>query len=257
MKQIKKTTQYRFMFSELAKRDFKHKYKGTALGMLWSVLSPLLQLLVMRLVFTEFFGRNTPFYTTYLFSGLIVFNFYSESTKGCMGALSSNASIITKVNVPKYLFLFSRTVSSMINFLIILCVYFIFVAIDGVTFHARFFMLFYPVLLLPLFSIGCGMVLSAMQVFFQDTAYLYNIFIILLRYMSAIFYNINKYPEATQRIFLINPVYAFIKYFRVIVIDGNIPSLAYHGLLLLYTAVALAAGCIIYKVNNKKFLYYL
>ena len=225
--------------------------------MFWSVLSPVLQLVVMRLVFTEFFGRNTPFYTTYLFSGLIVFNFYSESTQGSMGALAANKDIISKIKVSKYLFILSKNVSCIINFLIILVVYFVFVAIDGVSFSFRFFALLYPVLLFPVFCVGVGMILSALQIFFNDTKYFYNIFIILLRYMSAIFYNIDRFPKSIQRYFLINPVYAFIKYFRVVVIDGNIPSFNYHLLLMAYSAVALVIGAVVYKKNNRRFAYYM
>ncbi len=246
-----------FLFTELTKRDFKLKYKGTVLGMFWSILSPLLQLLVMRTVFTEILGRNSPLYSTYLFSGLIVFNYYTESTHGSMGALSSNKDIISKINVPKYLFLLSRNVSSLINFLIILVVYLVFIVIDGAKLHWGLFCLAYPVFLLPLFCIGVGMVLSALQIFFQDTRYLYNIFIILLRYMSAIFYYIDRFPASTQRYFLINPVYSFIKYFRVVVIESTIPSFSYHMLLLLYTVLALGAGAVVYKKNNRKFPYYL
>ena len=174
-----------------------------------------------------------------------------------MGTLSSNKDIISKINVPKYLFLLSRNVSSLINFLIILVVYFVFIAIDGVKFHLGFLCLIYPILLLPVFCIGVGMILSAMQVFFRDTKYLYSIFIILLRYVSAIFYYIDRFPASTQRYFLINPVYAFIKYFRVVVIEGAIPSFSYHMLLLLYASAALGIGALVYKKNNRKFLYYL
>ena len=94
-----KTHQY--LFEELVKRDFKKKYKRTVLGMVWSLLSPLIMLLVMRLVFTQFFGRTTPHYTIYLFCGNLVYSFFSESTTQGMTSLLSNASIFTKVNVPK------------------------------------------------------------------------------------------------------------------------------------------------------------
>ena len=104
---IKTLQKSSFLFSELVKRDFKQKYKRTVLGMAWSVLSPLLTLLVMRLVFTEFFGRNTPYYTTYLFSGNIVMSYYREATKGGMSSLTGNARIISKINIPKYLFLWT------------------------------------------------------------------------------------------------------------------------------------------------------
>ena len=254
---ISKLKKQWFLFGELTKRDFKLKYKGTVLGMFWSILSPLLQLLVMRLVFTEFFGRDKPFYTTYLFSGLVVFNFYKESTTGSIGALSANKDIISKIRVSKYLFLLSRNVSNVINFLIILVVYFVFIAIDGVTFSLRFLALLYPILLLPVFCIGVGMILSALQIFFNDTKYLYNIFIILLRYMSAIFYTLDKFPQSVQNNFLLNPVYAYIYYFRSVVIDGVIPSFSFHLLLLGYAAVAVLIGGVVYKKNNRKFAYYM
>ncbi len=195
-----------FLFSELTKRDFKQKYKGTFLGMIWSVLSPLLQLLVLRIVFTEFFGRDMPNYTTYLLSGLIVFNYYTESTKGSLRALSSNRGIILKIKTPKYLFLLSKNMASLINFLIILPIFLFFAAIDGIQFSFSFFLLIYPILLLPVFCFGIGMILSALQVFFNDTSYFYDIVIILLRYLSAIFYDADIFSASVQRLFLLNPV---------------------------------------------------
>lgn len=247
----------RFMFEELVKRDFKQKYKRTVLGMGWSMLSPLLTLLVMKIVFTQFFGRNTPHYTTYLFSGNLVMAFFKEATKGGMNALTSNSSIFSKINVPKYLFVLSKNVSSVVNFAIILVVYFFFCATDHIQFGWHMFSLIYPVICLTLMNIGVGMVLSAMFVFFRDTSYLYDIFLTLLTYLSAIFYQVSIYPEHIQRLFLLNPVYCCIKYFRTVTIDSAIPSLAFHGLLALYTTVLLGAGMWIYKKYNHKFIYYI
>ena len=99
---LKKYVRYRFLFEELVKRDFKKKYKRTVLGMFWSVLSPLLMLLVMSLIFTHFFGRNIEHYTTYLFCGNLIYSYFSESTSQGMMSLVGNASIFTKVNIPKY-----------------------------------------------------------------------------------------------------------------------------------------------------------
>ncbi|MCQ2457154.1 MAG: ABC transporter permease [Clostridia bacterium] len=255
-KKIRKLKANRFLFEELVKRDFKQKYKRTVLGMGWSILSPLLILLVMRLIFTRFFGRDMPFYTTYLFAGNLMFNFFKESTSGGMTALRGNSAIFTKINVPKYLFLLSKNVSSVFNFLLSMVVFFVFAAIDGVTFKPSCLMIFYPICTLTVFNIGFGMILSAMHVFFQDTKYLYDIFVRLLLYMSAIFYDVSAYPEQVQRLFLLNPVYVNIKYVRVIVINGTVPSLMYHGLLLLYALIALGIGALIYKKQNHRFLYY-
>ena len=245
-----------FLFEELVKRDFKQKYKRTVLGMGWSILSPLLTLLVMKIIFTQFFGRHTLHYTIYLLSGNIVMSYFKEATKGGMGALLCNAKIFSKINVPKYLFVFSKNVSALINFLIILVVYFIFCIIDKISFGIHMFALLYPLICLLIFNIGVGMLLSAMYIFFRDTQYLYDVFLTLLNYVSAIFYTIDQFSATIQSLFLFNPIYCYIKYFRVVVIDGNIPSLAFHALCAFYAIVALAAGAWVYKKNNHKFLYY-
>ena len=104
---LKKLIGYQFLFSELVKRDFKKKYKRTILGMAWSVLSPILTLIVMALVFTRVYGRNTPHYIIYLFCGNLVFSYFNDAVTQGMTSLMGNASIFTKVNVPKYLFLLS------------------------------------------------------------------------------------------------------------------------------------------------------
>lgn len=253
---LKKLKRYQFLFEELVKRDFKKKYKGAVLGIGWSLLSPLLMLLVMKLVFTQFFGRATPHYTIYLFAGNLVFSYFSEATKGVMTSLLENAKIFTKVDVPKYLFLFSKNVQTFIGFLLTLVLFFIFVAFDGLAFTWKFLLLLYPIVMLLLFNIGVGLILSALYVFFRDTKYLYDVFLRLLMYASAIFYNIDGYAYKVQCIFLINPVYLFIRYFRKIVIEAAIPTVWFHLLMAADVAVVLGLGCWMYKKYNHRFLFY-
>ena len=253
VKQIRKN---QFLFEELVKRDFKQKYKGTFLGMFWSVLSPLLNLLVMKIIFTQFFGRNTPHYTTYLFAGNVLFSYFRESTRGGMNALLSNKRIFTKINVPKYLFLLSKNVSTLINLGLTMVVFFLFAALDGIRFGWHFISLIYPIFCLVLLCVGMGLILSAMQVFFRDTKYLYDVFLTLLHYASAIFYRLDGYSPEMQQIFLLNPVYCAIKYVRTVTIDGVIPGMQLHILLMLYGLAAIVIGGMIYKKKNHMFLYY-
>ena len=253
---IQKIKHHQFLFEELVIRDFKQKYKRTVLGMAWSVLSPLLNLLVMSLIFTQFFGRNTPHYTIYLFSGTLMMSYFREATMGGMNALMTNAHIFTKINVPKYIFLLTKNVSAIINFGLTLLVFFLFAAIDGIHFGFHMLALVYPILCMMVFSIGVGLILSALYVFFRDTQYLYDVFLTLLQYASAIFYTVDGYSPAVQRIFLLNPVYCAIKYMRLVVIDGTLPSVQFHLLLLAYAAIALLVGGLIYKKKNHEFLYY-
>ncbi len=246
-----------FLFSELVKRDFKKKYKRTYLGMLWSVLSPLLTLLIMSLVFKHFFGNNTPHYTIYLFCGNIVFSFFSDSTNGGMGSLLANSGIFTKINVPKYLFLFSRNVSSLINFGLTFIVFLIFCIIDSIVITPLFLTLFFPILCLVVFNLGTGLILSALFVFFRDMQYLWSVFTLLLMYLSAIFYTTDRFAEmGVEWLFLLNPIYVYIKYFRLVVISGTCPSSEFHLLAAGYAIFAFAVGCLVYKKFNQKFLYY-
>ena len=253
---IEKLMRNQFLFEELVKRDFKKKYKRTVLGMVWSVLSSLLTLLVMKLVFTQFFGRTTPHFTIYLFCGNLVFSYFSESTSQGMASLMGNASIFTKVNVPKYLFLFSKNVQTLINFGLSLCVFFVFCVLDQITFTWKFILLLYPIACLVLFNIGVGLVLSALFVFFRDIQYLWSVFTMLLMYMSAIFYTIDNYSPMVQNLFLLNPVYLFIRYFRKIVIEATIPTVWFHLLMAADVAIVLGLGCWMYKKYNTRFLYY-
>lgn len=253
---LEKYKKHQFLFEELVKRDFKKKYKRTVLGMAWSILSPLAMLLVMRLVFTRFFGRTMSHYTTYLFCGNLIYGYFNESATQGMTALLGNASIFTKVNVPKYLFLLSKNSQTLINFALTLIVFFIFCLIDGIAFTWKFVFLLYPITLLMLFNIGVGLVLSALFVFFRDIQYLWSIFSQLLMYMSAIFYSIDSFSPAAQYAFLANPVYLFIRYFRKIVIEATVPAAAFHLLMAFDVAAVLLLGRWMYRKYNKEFLYY-
>ena len=250
-------SKHRFLFEELVKRDFDRKYKGSFLGAAWSVLNPLLSLLIMRVIFGHFFGAAIPHFTTYLFCGNIVFSFFSESSSEGLMALINNAPIFTKVNVPKYLFLLSKNMQTLINFAITLCVFFLFCAIDGIEFTWKFLALVYPIMMLLVFNLGIGFVLSALYVFFRDIQYLWAVLTQLLLYVSAVFYSIDTFPVHVRNAFLLNPIYLFIRYFRKIVIDSAIPSIEFHVLMAVDTLVVLLLGIWIYRKYDTEFLYYI
>lgn len=253
---LQKLQRYWFLFQELVKRDFTKKYKRTILGMAWSILSPLINLLVMWLVFSNMFGNNVNHYAIYLFAGQLVFSYFADATSLGMNSLVSNAGIFTKVNVPKYLFLFSQNVSSLINFGLTLLVFFGFVAFDGIPFTWKFLCLLFPMACLIIFNLGMGLILSALFVFFRDMQYLWGIMTQLLMWLSAVFYTIDSYSYTAQCLFLLNPVYLYIRYFRKIVIDGVIPTAQFHLLAIAYALIAYGVGAYMYKKYNHEFLYY-
>ena len=253
---LERLKKHKFLFKVLVKRDFARKYKRTVLGMAWSILSPLMNLLIMWLVFSHMFGNNVDHFVIFLFSGQMVFSFFTDATNMGMSSLLNNAGIFTKVNVPKYLFLFSQNVSSLINFGLTLGIYFLFVAIEGIPFTWNFLLLLFPIGCLVVFNTGLSLVLSALQVFFRDMQYLWGIVTQLIMWLSAIFYTVDTFPEAAQKLFYFNPLYLYITYFRQIVLDGTIPSVAFHAASLGYALLFFTLGCWMYRKYNQEFLYY-
>lgn len=254
---LKRFLSYRFLLEELTKRDFIQKYKRSYLGLVWSVLSPLLTFLVMWFVFTNFFGRTTPHYSIYLFAGVMMLNFFSESTSGGMVSLVSNIGIFSKLNIPKYMFILSKNISSFINFILTFLVFFIFIVFDDISlFSWKYAYLLYPISCMLFLNIGVGLIMSTLYIYFKDIQYLYQVFLRLLMYLSAVFYRVDSFPEQTQRLFNLNAVYLAIKYVRSITIDNIRPPFLDHILLLSYSFGVFLIGCIVYLRNNKKFMYH-
>ena len=118
------------------------------------------------------------------------------------------------------------------------------------------FLQLYPLLCLLLFNLGIGLILSALYMFFRDIQYLYDLFTMLLMYLSAIFYTTSIFPQGYQKLFMLNPMYVYISYFRTIVIEATVPGLLHNGLAAFYAVATLVIGGLIYKKYNKAFLYY-
>ena len=247
---------YMPLLHELVKRDLKLKYRRSVLGYLWSLLNPLLMMLIMTIVFSYMFRFDIPNYPLYLICGQTLFNFFNESTSMAMYSVIQNGLLIKKVYVPKYIFPISKVISSFVTMSFSLVAILIVMLVTRTAFHLSMLLFWAPLLMLLIFSCGVGMILSALFVFFRDITYLYDIFTLLLNYMSAIFYKVDAFSPMVQRIFLCNPVYCYIRYFRVVVLEGGIPSLPFHLLCAFYALLAAAAGGYIYKKYNHSFLYY-
>ncbi len=247
--------QKRFLLKQLIRRDFKSRYKRAVLGVLWSIISPLCFFAAQAIVFTRILGRGEH-YISYLITGNIVYHYFSDATTNTMFALQANGGIISKVKVDKNVFIYSRSVSCLINFFFTAAVMFVIIAFDHIPFHINFLLLIFPVVCLFFLNMGIGYILSALFVFFKDAQYLYSIFTRILVYFSAIFYYADRLPETMQSMFYFNPVYCYICYFRSIIIDNTIPSLFVHGLCIGFPILFMLIGKLVYKLNDNKFAYY-
>lgn len=220
-----KRHQYIFIIQELTGREIKRKYARSFLGILWSVLNPLLTMIVLALIFTHIFSRDIEKYPVFLICGQIIYALFSGVTNSSMGALVDNKNMLIKVKFPKMIFPLSRGFTALVNFfysLIALAIVMIFFRVIP-----SFYILLVPVdiLFLFLFSVGVGYILSILYVFFADIKHLYSVFLTLLMYCSAIFYSVDRLSPMMQAVISVNPVYNYISIFRKCMIYSTMPTL--------------------------------
>lgn len=245
---------YRFLLLQLVGRDFKTKYKRSILGVLWSLLNPLLTMLVQYIVFCELFRWNIDNYAVYLLIGTVMFNFFSETTSQALTSITGNAGLITKVYVPKYIFPVSKVLSSCINFGFALMALFSITFIQGLTINRFYPMLIFAFLCILCFCLGMGFILSAMMVYFRDTQFLYGIALTLWTYLTPIFYPESIVPDRFMIIMKCNPMYHYIRYVRDILLNANLPSLRAHAFCLFFAIIPLLIGMLVFKKAQKNFI---
>lgn len=249
--------QYRFLIRQLVSRDFKTKYKRSFLGMVWSFLNPLLTMLVQYFVFSTIFRADIPFYAAYLLIGVVLFNFFNEVCNMSLFSILGNASLITKVYMPKYIYPLTRVLSSIINLGIALIPMILVCLITGVQFKKSAILALFFILCLMIFCMGMAFLLSSAMVFFRDTQFLWSVFSMLWMYATPIFYPESILPENFRFILKINPLYHFLKNVRICILDGISPEPnAYFQCLLIALAV-LGFGAWVFKKCQDKFVLYL
>ncbi|MCR5343430.1 MAG: ABC transporter permease [Butyrivibrio sp.] len=216
--------QYWFVIRELTGREIKRKYARSYLGILWSVLSPLLYMLVMTLVFSTMFKRNIQNFPLYYLTGYLFFNMYGQVSQSVMTVLVDNRNLLLRVKVPKNVFVLSRCYTAFINFLYSMMAYLPLLLFSGV--KPKLTMILFPIdmILCLMFGLGVGYVLSILYVFFADIKYLYTVFLTMLLYLSAIFYPIEQVPKAMQMVIYNNPVYDYMLFARECMVYGTWPS---------------------------------
>lgn len=251
---IENFNKYRFLLVELVKKDIKLKYRRSYLGILWTLLEPLLTTTVLTFVFRKLLGKGGRDFPVYILTGRLLYSFFASSTKSAMKSIRKNSGMIKKVYVPKYIYPFSSVLSNYIIFLISLVVLFgaLFVFDIKVTFHILW--AFVPLLLLLILGVGVGMILATLAVFFRDLEYLWSVFLMIVMYTSAIFYHVDTSAFGDKIwLFNLNPLYLIILNFRSAVFGSPINM---EALLLttVYSFGSLIIGIIFFYKQQDKFI---
>lgn len=245
-----------FTITSLVSRDFKLKYRRSALGVLWSVLNPLLMMIVLSVVFSTFFKFSIENYPLYVILGNVMFSLMADSTSGAMNSIIESSSLIKKIRIEKLIFPLEKVLFQLVNFCISLiavaAVMIFFRVMPHVSLAALPLLLLYVVL----FSAGVGMALSALSVFFRDVCHLWGVVITAWTYATPLFYPVDILPDWAMPIMQYNPMYHYVSYFRDLILSGTVPGLQENLLCLGMAVATFAIGLLIFKKTEKKFILY-
>ncbi len=246
---------YSFLMRQLISRDFKTKYKRSVLGILWSFLNPLLNMLVQYLVFSTIFKSDIRNFPLYLLTGIVCFSFFSEATNMALLSIVGNAQLISKVYVPKYIYPVTRVISSSINLLLSFIPLFAVMLATRTPLRPAVILLPYGLLCLIFFCIGLSLLLSALMVFFRDTQFLWGVISMIWMYLTPVFYPETIIPAQFMAIYKLNPLYHMIRFIRIILIEGVSPEPMAYLYCLLGAAVSLVFGALVFRRCQDRFIF--
>ncbi|MCL1799692.1 MAG: ABC transporter permease [Eggerthellaceae bacterium] len=246
-----------FIITSLVTKDFKLKYRRSVLGVFWSVLNPLLMMIVLATVFSYLFERfELENFPLYLILGQTLYSFMSEATQGSMVSIIQSAPLVKKIRIEKMLFPVSKVLFSLLNFTISL------IAVTAVMLFFKvvptFNLLFLPLLLayVFVFSLGLGLLLSTLSVFFRDVVHIWSVVTMAWMYATPIIYPVELLRPWMMDAMQFNPMYHYVTYFREIVLWGTTPGLAENLLCLMFALVTFAVGMLVFRRNEKRFILY-
>ena len=238
-------------------RDIKIKYKRSILGFAWSILNPLLMMIVMSIVFSTIFKTDIKNFPMYLITGQVIFSFFSEATNTAMTSIISNGGLIKKVYIPKYIFALSKVMFSFTNMLFSLVAVVIVAIATKLPITPAILLFPLPLIYVFIFSLGVGLLLASYAVFFRDLLHLYGILLLIWTYLTPIFYPITILPENVKKVIMFNPMFVYIDNFREIILYGKVPSLSSNLLCICYSLIALLIGTLAFRKAKDKFIFYI
>ena len=232
------------------------KYVRFFAGMVFvvTILNPLFMMVVLSVVFSNMFKFDVEYFPVYLLSGQLIFNFFNESTTNAMGAIVANGPLIKKIYVPKYMFVLSRIFSSSINLLAsFTALIFVMLALR-VELHYTVLLSVIPLFFIVFFSLGVGLLLSAITVKFRDIMHLYSVFVTALMYLTPVIYPMSILPEWLKKIVLLNPLTNILTMFRDVMINNMLPSISSILLAAVETAVVMVLGLYVFYKRQDTFI---
>jgi ABC-type polysaccharide/polyol phosphate export permease len=248
---------YRSLIYQLTRRDVLTRYKRSLLGIAWTMLNPLGMMLVLTIAFSEIFRFDTQYsYAAYVLSGLMAWNFFSQTTTAAMVNLVWGGGLLHRIYIPRTSFALAAVLTGMVNFLFSLAPLLLVMLITRVPITPAFLLFPFPLFLLACFALGVGLLISTIAVYFPDVAEMYAIAVLGWMYLTPVIYPEAILPEA-YRYFVthLNPMYYLIRLFREVVYLGQVPAWEEIFPALLVSLVTLLVGWLVFTRKAGEFSY--
>lgn len=252
----------KFILAQLVGKDFKRKYRRSVLGVVWSVLNPLLMMVVMSLVFSFFLRYdNMEHYPLYLILGNVIWTIFADSTNQGVTSILDAAPLLKKVRINKTVFPVERVLFALVNFAFSLIAVVIVMLWEGVL--PTWTVILLPVLLVLLmgFCIGMSLLLSSLAVFFRDIIHLWSVVILAWSYVTPLFWPVSmiaQVPYAFMRVIMLaNPMYNYVAFMRMILLNGQPPEFITVAMCVFWAVFMLAVGYAVFRKLQRKFILYI
>ena len=245
----------RDLLRELVGRDMKLRYKRSVLGIAWTLLNPLLQLLVFLFIFNLVLPLNIPHYSSFLFAGILAWNWFQGSLNQSTGAIIDNREVLRRPGFSIAILPIVTVTSHLLHFLLALPVLVLFLMLDGSQLTSALFALPVVIALQFILTLGLAYLVATFHVTFRDTQYLLNVLLNLLFYLTPVFYEASAIPMRYQSLYWLNPMVGLIDAYRAILAHGTLPNHLISLLVLGLCATALLVyGYVTFRRASYRFV---
>lgn len=222
--EFKELFKYRYLLGQLIRRDILTRYKRSVLGVAWTMLNPLGTMLILTFVFSNFFKSAVPHFPVYILSGLLVWNFFSQATNAAISGLVWGGSLLKRIYIPSTVFGVSAIGTALVNLVISIIPLIVVMLVDKAPFYPSLLFLPVSIVILTTFTLGFGLFISSLAVFFPDVGEMYQVLLTGWMYLTPIIYPESLIAPSILPYFKINPMYWMVKMFRLPIFEGRIPT---------------------------------
>ncbi len=254
--ELREVIRYRNLIYQLVRRDILTRYKRSVLGIAWTMLNPLGMMVVLTVAFSQIFRFDVPNYPVYILSGLVVWNYFSQTTTAAIASFVWGGGLLKRIYIPRSTFVLSSVGTGLVNLLLALIPLLIIMLFTGSPVRWTILFLPVPILLLLLFELGLGLIISTAAIYFPDVAEMYQIILTAWMYLTPVIYPDSILPEnARFWLQLLNPMFRLVQIFRLPLYDGRIPTWTELWPAIVISLIMLIIGWLVFTRASDEFSY--